>query len=68
MIKDIIRIASRVGSIILTVASSLILTLALGVVEVRSWSWGGFFAFMGAVAWITYVMWDYDRKNVRKER
>ncbi|MBO7250842.1 MAG: hypothetical protein J6V42_06170 [Clostridia bacterium] len=67
MNKGLIKTISQIVSIILTVASSLILTLALGAVELESWSWGGFFALIGAVAWLTYVMWGYDKKNTRKE-
>ena len=67
MNKGLIKTISQIVSIILTVASSLVVTLALGIVELREWSWGGFFAFIAAVAWLTYVMWGYDKKNVKKE-
>ena len=60
--KGIIKTISHIVSIILTVVSCLVFMTGMCVVEMESWSWGGFFAFMGAVAWITYVMWEYDRK------
>ena len=67
MNRGIIKIASQVASILATVASSLVITIALCVIDMESWSWGAFFALIAAVAWITYVLWDHDRKNVKKE-
>ena len=65
MNKELIKTISQIVSIILTVASCLVVTIALCVVEIESWSWGMFFALIGAVAWLTYVMWEYDRKSRR---
>ena len=67
MNREIIKIIAQVASMLATAASSLVITLALGVVEMKSWSWGAFFIFLAAVAWITYVLWDHDRKNVKRE-
>ena len=68
MDKGFIKTISQIVSIILTVASSVVLMLALGTIDIEKWSWGAFFIFIAAVAWITYVLWDFDRKNTKKER
>lgn len=68
MNRGIIKTISQVASILATVASSIVITLALGVVEMESWSWGAFFALVAAVAWLTHVLIGYDKKNTRKEK
>lgn len=67
MDKGFIKTISQIVSIILTAVSCLVFMTGMCVVEMESWSWGGFFALMGAVGWLTYVMWGYDKKNTRKE-
>ena len=68
MNKGLITIISQVASILATVASSFVVTIALCVIDIEKWSWGMFFLLIAAVAWLTYVLWDFDKKNVKKER
>ena len=63
MNKGIIRIISQVASILATVASCVVVTLALGTVDIEKWSWGAFIIFLAAVAWLTHVLIGYDRKE-----
>lgn len=66
--KNVLKTLSQVASILATVASCVVVTLALGTVDIEKWSWGAFFVFLAAVAWLTYVLWDFDKKNVKKEK
>lgn len=63
MNKGIITIILQVASILATVASSLVVTIALCVVDIESWSWGMFFIFIMAVAWLTIVLCNFERKG-----
>lgn len=61
--KNVLKMLSQVASILATVASCVVVTLALCVVEIESWPWGMFFIFVMAVAWLTHVLIGYDRKE-----
>ena len=63
MNKGIIRIISRVASILATVASCVVVTLALCIIDIEGWSWGMFFIFIMAVAWLTIVLCNFERKG-----
>ena len=63
MNKELIKTISQIVSIILTVASCLVVTIALCVVEIESWSWGMFFIFVMSVAWLTIVICNFERKG-----
>lgn len=66
MNKGIIKMISQVASILATVASCLVVTIALCVIDIESWSWGMFFIFVMAVAWLTIVLCNFERKGNRK--
>lgn len=61
--KNVLKTLSQVASILATVASCVVVTLALGTVDIEKWSWGAFFIFLAAVAWLTHVLIGYDRKE-----
>lgn len=61
--KNVLKTLLQVASILATVTSSFIVTIALCVVEVESWSWGMFFIFVMSVAWLTIVLCNFERKG-----
>lgn len=63
--KNVLKTLSQVASILATVASCVVVTLALGTVDIEKWSWGMFFIFVMAVAWLTHVLIGYDRKEIK---
>ena len=65
--NGLIKIISQIASIILTVVSCAIFVLALGAVEVSAWSWGGFFALVGAVGWLTWVLAGYNKRITKED-
>lgn len=59
--KGMLKTIRQIASIILTAVSCLVFTAGMCVVEMESWSWGAFFVFIAAVAWLTYVLWGFEK-------
>lgn len=52
-----------IASTLMTIASVLVLILALGAVDIKEWSWIAFAVYFGALAWIVFAIQNACNKG-----